>query len=153
MQRDPRTGIFEGRPMNHRLRRLLQIATVATFVIVFYYGIVFTGSLPYHWRVDGYNDLILHVCAFGLLTLLAVPATARPGLTVGTLVVFAVFIEVRQLVLPGRTASLIDLAASMVGILLALLALVVMSRLANTFSSRQKGRILDGIDETGRRPG
>lgn len=139
--------------MTQGVRRLLQLGMVATVAIVFYYGVVFTGQLPYHWRVDGYNDLILHWGAFGLLTLFAVPAIARPRMTVFALVGFAVVIEVAQMAMPGRTASLVDLAASVAGVVLALPALLVISRLSARRASRQNSRLPEGIGQTGRGPG
>ena len=103
------------------MRPLLMGGAVATFLVTGYYGVLYRGQLPYHWRVDGYNDTLLHIGSFGLLAMFA--AALRTGWSgFAALVVFAGLIEVAQIWVSGRTASAGDFAAGVIGVLLGFLA-------------------------------
>lgn len=100
---------------SHRVLWLAAVAVAASLIV--YYGILYTGQLPDHRLIRRWNDVVLHIAAFGFLsvTLLAglrlVPATAVMG-------ALAAGVEAVQALLPHRTASLRDLGASVAGILI-----------------------------------
>lgn len=98
-------------------------AAVATAALAVYFAVLTESPLPYHWRVDGYNDLLLHAGAFGALTLLVAPIVQRRATALAGIALFAAVLEMAQLALPRRTASLTDLAAGLAGIALACLVL------------------------------
>ena len=101
--------------------------------IISYYGILFTGQLPDHPLISGYNDLLLHIAAFGLLTFFALPATQHRNIVIAALFVFAAVVELVQFALPDRTVSLQDLLASFTGIVLAWTLVVTISKLCSSF--------------------
>jgi VanZ family protein len=100
------------------LRGLHVAVLVAVSLVVTYYGVVYRGQLPDHRWLMGWNDTFLHVCSFGLLTLLVLPLFRDWRGPVAVLAAFAVAIEAIQLAIPVRTASFGDLAASLTGIAL-----------------------------------
>ena len=100
------------------LRGLHVALLVAVSLVVTYYGVVYRGQLPDHPWLMGWNDTFLHVCSFGLLTLLVLPLSREWRAPLAVLAASAVAIEAIQLAIPVRTASLGDLAASLTGIAL-----------------------------------
>lgn len=91
---------------------------VAVSLVVTYYGVVYQGQLPDHRWLMGWNDTFLHVCSFGLLSLLVLPLSREWRAPVVGLAAYALAIEAIQLAIPVRTASFGDLAASLTGIAL-----------------------------------
>jgi VanZ family protein len=118
------------------MRALFGAASLVVALVVFYYAVIFTGQLPDHPLIRGFNDLVLHAGAFGLLTLIALPATSSPGVMLVGLSVFAALLEAAQLALPERTANLTDLGVSLAGISLAWLGLVAGKALVGRLSMR-----------------
>jgi hypothetical protein len=111
------------------LHRVHQLSIFAIGCIVIYFGVLFTGQLPDHPLISGYNDILLHASAFGLLTLIALPATACPIHAIAILFIFAAAIELVQLTLPDRTATLSDLLASSAGIAISWILLSMIIKL------------------------
>lgn len=114
------------------LRGLHRASIFLIGCIIFYYGIIFTGHLPDHPLISGYNDLLLHIAAFSLLTFIALPVTQRRNVVIAALFVFAAAVELVQLALPDRTASLQDLLASFTGVVLAWAPVVTISKLCSS---------------------
>jgi hypothetical protein len=78
-------------------------------------ALVYTGPVPTFTQLSEWNDKVLHVCGFALpAALLVLPGSAPRALLV--LVLGAAGLELVQMALPMRQASLADLIASMAGI-------------------------------------
>jgi VanZ family protein len=103
----------------------LIIASALIAVFVIYYGVIFQGQLPDHPAMHGYNDTALHVAAFLALSmpLLLLWAWRR---TVAGLAILAGLIEIAQIFEPRRTADWGDFAASVAGICLGFLVVLVL---------------------------
>jgi VanZ family protein len=88
--------------------------------VIIYYGVFFTGQLPDHRWITGWNDILLHTAAFAVLTVFILPLSHSTAVPVLALAIFAALIEVAQIPMPERSASLSDVAANFVGIALGL---------------------------------
>lgn len=98
----------------------IRIGLVAVLVFalgaVSYFATIENVPLPYHPLIDGWNDTILHVGAFAVLTFIAL-LIWRPSLgLVLSLLLFGVLIEIVQLGSDGREADLLDIAADAIGV-------------------------------------
>lgn len=89
------------------------------FAVMLYFDLVYSGPLPDHYLVSGWNDLILHTGAFGLLSLFAFVVQGLRFPILLLLVVVGVAFEGGQIYLPGREVAITDLAANFFGIVLA----------------------------------
>ena len=92
--------------------------TGAVAVTIVTFALLYQPSFPGPWE-GASSDLLRHACAFGLLTLLILPATTRSLLALGGILTFAAALEAAQWMVPTRTVSLADLGASALGIALA----------------------------------
>lgn len=109
--------------------KALLIAVAALIsVFVIYYAVIFQGQLPDHPALKGHNDTVLHVAAFLVLSvpLLLLEAWRR---TVVGLVILAGLIEIVQIFEPRRTADWKDFTASVCGIALGSLAVLLLRRI------------------------
>lgn len=96
------------------LARMLALA--AALAVTLYYGVIFGGSLPDHRLIVGYNDIILHAGAFGLVAFLVCATRRATIMQIAAIVALAGAIELAQVFDGGRTASLGDFLASLTGI-------------------------------------
>ncbi len=112
------------------IRTLYGAATIAIAALAFYYAIIHRGSFPNHKWIYGYNDLLLHFGIFALLSIFAASATKQSLWAPLSCSLFATWLEAMQLMVPGRTASLIDLVASLSGILITWFAMIGSRNLA-----------------------
>ena len=85
---------------------------------ILYFALFRNVPLPYHPAVDGLNDVLLHVAAFGILTFVTLMIWRFSLKLAGTLILFGILIELVQLVSPTRQADVSDVAANVVGIVL-----------------------------------
>jgi len=91
---------------------------VAAFLLTLYFGVITDNPLPYHHLVDGFNDILLHLLAFGTLSLLSFGLWKnRLRVWVGLFLAGAI-IELLQWFKPDRTLSLLDTFANIGGILI-----------------------------------
>ncbi len=97
---------------------LVATSMLATFIAT-YFAIVSPNPLPDHPWLYGENDLTLHVVAFFAVAVPSFCAFRRAWAVVVTIAGLAVILEIMQLFIPGRTASLNDIVAGLVGLLLA----------------------------------
>ena len=100
----------------HWAGRLSFLLSGLTAAVVLYYGVIFTGSLPDHRLISGWNDTLLHFGAFGLLSVLVLPLAIRAIAPILVLAAFAGGIEAAQALSTDRTASMSDFAAGIAGI-------------------------------------
>ncbi len=117
------------------MRAVLMLATMFLLGITLYYGVVFQGSLPDHPILQGKNDLFLHTCAFAALTL-PVRLLWPRWPSIAALALCATAIEAVQMLEPRRTAALDDLAASLLGILLAAILVALLQRTHHRISNK-----------------
>ena len=103
---------------NRNIRRRAGYVLFAICIaLIVYYGLVSDSPLPYHHWVDGINDLLLHVAAFGVLTFLVLLLWPGRWSILLLLFVCGVGIELVHLYRPDRTFSLGDVWANMGGII------------------------------------
>lgn len=107
-----------------------------TAAAIAYYAVAFTGRLPDHRWVRGWNDIVLHLGAFALLALVTLPLFRTLVVPVAVLSGFAAALEIAQMGLPHRSASVGDLAANLAGIFLGLLLVRAARMLAADGPSR-----------------
>lgn len=115
---------------------MLALLAVLLLSITLYYGVVFRGSLPDHPILHGRNDLFLHFCAFLALTI-PLRLLWLPWYSLAIPTVFAVLIEAIQTFQPHRTASLNDLAASLLGVLVGATLVALLQRAILKISNKQ----------------
>lgn len=99
-----------------RLVRLVLLP--AAVLVTVYFAVISQSPLPDNRYIVGYNDVILHACAFAAITVLALIGNGKVILTLALIVSAAGIIELMQVFEPGRTASLEDFAASAMGVLI-----------------------------------
>ena len=51
--------------VRNAMRALFGAASLAVALVVFYYAVIFTGQLPDHPLIRGFNDLVLHAGLLG----------------------------------------------------------------------------------------
>ena len=121
------------------LRVGLFAGLIAVLGAIFYFAVINNSPLPYHPLIDGWNDVILHVGAFGLLTIIALLIWA-PSWTLAVLL-FCVgcALELFQVFVPTREVDIMDIAANSLGIFLAGLAFLSIRHLAYRFGRRDSG--------------
>ncbi len=120
--------------------RALRFVTVASYLTIALLSSV-PGELRPH--VPGVSDKVEHLMAFlalGALTMLTAPRHVSSRLLVVGLVTYAAVLELSQIVIPGRVASLADLAASSSGVVLGItLGGLIRPSLAATRSALSTG--------------
>ena len=104
---------------------LLAPAWLAVAAIL-YYGVIFSGSLPDHRWLRGYNDWLLHAMAFFALSLPLLPI-CRGWVVLLGLTLLAATVEVAQFWMPRRNPGLDDVLAGVFGVLVGII-LVRMGR-------------------------
>ncbi|MGI9486238.1 MAG: VanZ family protein [Geminicoccaceae bacterium] len=88
--------------------------------------------LPEFTPSGEYSDFVYHMIAFLLLTVSATIALDRNVLVVISMVSLAIALELLQAFVPGRSVFLIDVGASLLGVLFALLTMQIWRRLSHT---------------------
>ena len=108
------------------------LIVVAGFVT--YFGVISDAPLPDHRLIVGFNDVVLHVGAFGVLSLICFLLWSSVGRVIGVLVIAAAAIELFQLFSSSRHGEFSDFAAGCAGIaaaaVLFLLLRLVIARLS-----------------------
>jgi VanZ family protein len=106
--------------------------------VIFYFAVIDNSPLPYHPIIDGWNDVILHIGAFGLLAIVACLIWS-PSWTLAVLL-FCVgcAMELFQVFVPSREVDIMDLAANSVGIVLGGLAVLLARQLKNRFWTQDR---------------
>jgi VanZ family protein len=94
--------------------------------VVVYYAVIFEGQLPDHPALRGKNDLALHVAAFFALGVPLFLLGSWKSKLIG-LVALAATIELIQCFEPQRTADWRDFAASVAGIALGGLVVLLLN--------------------------
>ena len=84
--------------------------------LVTYFGVISDAPLPDHRLIVGFNDVVLHLGAFGVLSLIGLLLWSPMGRVIGVLVIAAAAIEFIQLFKPSRHGEFSDFAASCAGI-------------------------------------
>jgi len=84
--------------------------------IVAYFGVISDAPLPDHRLIVGFNDVVLHLGAFGVLSLVGLLLWSSMGRVIAVLVIAAAAIEFIQLFTPTRHGEFSDFAASCAGI-------------------------------------
>ena len=109
---------------------------------ILYFALFRSAPLPYHPAVDGLNDVLLHVGAFGILTVVTLMIWHISPRLAGTLILFGILIELAQLVSPTRQADGGDIVANVVGIVLGHAMFIAMRWLSSgkidSFASERK---------------
>ena len=90
------------------------LIVVAGFVT--YFGVISDAPLPDHRLIVGFNDVVLHLGAFGVLSFIGLLLWSSMGRVIGVLVIAAAAIELIQLFMPPRHGEFSDFAASCAGI-------------------------------------
>lgn len=119
------------------LRKLAAAAALVTAGIVVYFALVFTGPLPDHPLIYGYNDLVMHVAAFIALSTIVLLAGYAWRWSIAGLVLLAGLIEIVQIFLPDRTADWLDFAGSVTGIALTAVLLGGLRRITVQWIARE----------------
>ena len=83
---------------------------------VTYFGVISDAPLPDHRLIVGFNDVVLHVGAFGVLSLICFLLWSSMGRVIGVQVIAAAAIELFQLFSLTRHGEISDFAASCAGI-------------------------------------
>jgi VanZ family protein len=111
----------------------IRIALLAGLVLVlgtiFYFAVINNSPLPYHPLVDGWNDTILHVGAFGLLTFIALLIWPPSRMLVVALFCAGCAVELFQIFVPTREVDLTDIAANTFGIIFGGLAFLFLRQM------------------------
>jgi len=92
-----------------------------------YLGVAIVSSVPGAFRPDlaGVSDKVEHILAFlvlGGLTVVAAPRTIAASRLIMAIVAYAAILEIGQIFIPSRVASLVDFGASSVGAVLGVTA-------------------------------
>jgi VanZ family protein len=113
--------------------RLLRILLRMAFWIPFGFATYMALTPVQHPEISQANDKAMHLLAFGYLTgAFAVAYThwTTWQRTAAIMLAYAVLIEVVQAFIPNRYWSLLDIAANVIGILLALSGLYAIRKMA-----------------------
>jgi hypothetical protein len=103
-------------PLEGRWRRSFMGSLIIVVGFVTYFGVISDAPLPDHRLIVGINDVVLHVGAFGILSLICFLLWSSMGRIVGVLVIAAAAIEVFHLFSLTRHGEFSDFAASCAGI-------------------------------------
>lgn len=98
-----------------RVKNLVHfLAVIACIAIIGYFALYTDAALPDHRWIHGSNDLVFHALAFGALT---VPSLALLGIPQGSFWVVAIvlLVELAQVFVPTREASLEDISSGLAG--------------------------------------
>ena len=106
-------------PLEGRWRRGLIGALIVVAGLVAYFGVISDAPLPDHRLIVGFNDVVLHVGAFGVLSLIGFLLWSSMGRVIGVLAITAAAIELFQLFSPSRHGEFSDFAAGCAGIAVA----------------------------------
>lgn len=109
------------------LRIGLMISLICVFSAMFYFAAIDNSPLPYHPKIDGWNDLVLHVGAFAVLTAVALLIWPLSWTMVLILLLAGCLMELVQLFVPSREVDLLDVIANASGIFLGC-ALIISAR-------------------------
>ncbi len=99
------------------LRTGMMISLIALLSAMFYFAAVDNSPLPYHPMIDGWNDLLLHVGAFAVLTVIALLVWPFSWTMVLILVLAGCLMELVQFFVPSREVDILDVMANGSGIL------------------------------------
>ena len=116
------------------LRALLFVWLIAAISITLYYALFVQAHIQALDALFDRTDLVLHLAAFVSVALPAFLLWGSMWKVVMGLVAFAGAIELTQMVLPDREASVADLGANGAGIMLGALAAILVSDLGSWFS-------------------
>ncbi len=94
----------------------LAAGLIAVACAIVFFAMVHNEPFPYHPAIDGWNDILLHMGAFGALTFFALMIWRRSLRLTVALVAFGVLIELIQIAFPARQADVMDVAANGLGI-------------------------------------
>jgi len=114
-----------------RLRIGFFAGLFAVLGVIFYFAVINNSPLPHHPLIDGWNDVILHVGAFGLLTIIALLIWAPSWALAVLLFCVGCALELFQIFVPTREVDLMDIAANSVGIAFGGLAFLLALQLKN----------------------
>ncbi len=114
----------------------LIIGLVVLLAVMFYFAALENSPLPYHPAVDGWNDLILHVGAFGLLTVIACLIMPLSWSLIVILFTIGCVMEFIQYFVPTREVDAWDVAANAFGVLLGVSAVLSVRWLSRRISIR-----------------
>ena len=103
-------------PLEGRWRRGLMGSLIVVAGVVIYFGVISDAPLPDHRLIVGFNDIVLHVGAFGVLSLICLLLWSSMGRVIGVLVIAAAAIELFQLFSPLRHGEFSDFATGCAGI-------------------------------------
>ena len=103
-------------PLEGRWRRSFMGSLIIAVGFVTYFGVISDAPLPDHRLFVGFNDVVLHVGAFGLLSLICFLLWSSMGRVIGVLVIAAAAIELFQLFSLTRHGEFSDFVASCAGI-------------------------------------
>ena len=129
--------------MKTMLVRGIRVGLVAglmlTIGLIFYFAVIDNSPLPYHPMIDGWNDVILHIGAFGLLTVVSLLIWPPTWNLAVFLFCVGCAMELFQVLVPSREVDIMDIAANSVGILLGGAAFLLIRGLANRIGDRFRG--------------
>ena len=108
--------LFLSLPLEGRWRRGFMGSLLFVVGFVTYFGVISDAPLPDHRLFVGFNDVVLHLGAFGVLSLIGLLLWSSMGRVIGVLVIAAAAIEFIQLFQPSRHGEFSDFAASCAGI-------------------------------------
>lgn len=103
-------------PLEGHWRRGFMASLIVIAGFVTYFGVISNAPLPDHRLIVGFNDIVLHLGAFGVLSLICLLLWSSKGRVIGVLVIAAAAIELIQLFMPPRHGEFSDFAASGAGI-------------------------------------
>jgi VanZ family protein len=128
--------------MKTMLVRGIRVGLVAglmmTIALIFYFAVINNSPLPYHPMIDGWNDVILHIGAFGLLTIITFLIWPPSWTLVVILFCVGCAMELFQVFVPSREVDLMDLAANSVGIFFGGLAFLSIRFLRNRLGGEHR---------------
>ena len=106
-------------PLEGRWRRSFLGSLIVVAGFVTYFGVISDAPLPDHRLIVGFNDIVLHLGAFGVLSLICFLLWSSMGRVIGVLVIAAAAIEFFQLFSLTRHGEFSDFAAGCAGIAVA----------------------------------
>lgn len=109
------------------MRIVFSLVSFGVIVSIMYLALFSQESLPDHPLIRGYNDLVMHVVAFAVLSLV-LSLVLRPGFVLLLSVGLAIAVELAQLFVPGRSTTFADLVASLAGVALGVIIAAGFSR-------------------------